>query len=320
MATNTRITSTLLVLSFLSAYCLSLSAAQTNSPCYGNITGTFADPSDCRYFIFCLNGKSRRYLCHNEKIYSTKSKMCVPTSEAIGECTSAFKRTTEVSNPNEYCRNNPTAFLPHPDGCALYYNCSQTKGVNIFLGTIVNECPYMQLFSEQTLSCQHYSGVRCGSRPEPKDKCQYRRFWCGSAHCVPCQIRHPSCIGKENGKHPVPYRPWSPSYIECQDERLRTMVNCPVVNGRSTVFSPSQRRCVAVYSIPSAFGRKTVSCSNKANGFYSDPTSCKHFYECSNETIYDRFECQLNMVFDDQLATCIAAEKSCSKCGTKTNC
>ncbi|XP_029642696.1 uncharacterized protein LOC115217201 [Octopus sinensis] len=304
---------------FLSAYSLTASA-QNYRMCDGNRTGTFADPSDCRFFIFCLNGQPKRYQCHNQKIYSTKTKTCVSASEAIGECTSVFKRTTEVSNPEEYCRNNPNAFLPHPDSCALFYNCSQTRRVQLFLDNYVNECPYMQLFSEKTLSCQHYSRVRCDQRKEPKDVCDYRRFWCGSAHCVPCFIRYPSCNGKPNGRNAIPHLRWASSFIVCQDDRLLTSAECPSRNGRPTVFSPNQRNCVSVYSMPSLFGRKPISCSNKQNGFYADVSSCNRFYECSNQKIINKFTCQSNMIFDAQISTCIHPEQSCSKCGTKANC
>lgn len=114
--------------STFTAFFLLLANSQTTSAqnyrmCDNNRTGTFADPSDCRYFIFCLNGQPKRYQCHNQQIYSTKTKTCVSANEAIGECTSVFKRTSKSSI--SFNRLNVLYFhlQPQQNICCFFWKC-----------------------------------------------------------------------------------------------------------------------------------------------------------------------------------------------------
>ncbi|CAC5421568.1 unnamed protein product [Mytilus coruscus] len=103
------------------------------------------------------------------------------------------------------CRNNPTLLLPHPGECQH-----------------LEECRYPLLSSTETLKCEQPGDVNCGERKELKDRCDYQREQCGSVHCYPCLLKYPSCIGKTDGLNGFPYRPNTPYYINCENQRLKS--------------------------------------------------------------------------------------------------
>ena len=68
--------------------------------------------------------------------------------------------------------NNGADVLPHPDGCQLFYNCSEAYyGIN--MGKYIDECLYPKLFSLYSYKCEDFETVTCGSRTEPKSGCKY---------------------------------------------------------------------------------------------------------------------------------------------------
>lgn len=77
--------------------------------------------------------------------------------------------------PEQRCSLGESVF-PHPDGCALFYNCSlrfQHRPRRHFASPLEDECPYPQLFSNETLKCENFLNVTCGTRKEPKAPCKY---------------------------------------------------------------------------------------------------------------------------------------------------
>lgn len=56
------------------------------------------------------------------------------------------------------------------DNCAQYFDCSSP--VTEF-GQYLQECPYPQLFNDDTQQCQHFSQVECKSRYQPKAPCKF---------------------------------------------------------------------------------------------------------------------------------------------------
>lgn len=302
---------------------LTFYAAFGQSPdlCAGGLTGVFEDKTDCRNFLFCLSGQLIHSRCSNNKVFSTKTKTCVTLNEAAGQCSTDFSRKVHgVINPYIYCQQNPTAVIPHPDSCALFYNCSKPLKTGKYFGLHVDECPYPKLFSKDTKGCEPYRNVNCERRPEPKDVCQYRRNQCGQSHCVSCYIRFPSCIGKSDGLHSVPYVRWSPLYIKCQDGRLVTKSKCVGKPGQPTVFSPQSRSCISVFTVPAHFRRQPISCRYKNNGFYPNPSSCRNYFLCVNNKFIRMLECPENLVFEPRVASCVIRSNSCAPCGTKIGC
>nr|AKI30062.1 chitin binding beak protein 1 [Dosidicus gigas] len=288
--------------------------------CAGGLTGVFEDKTDCRNFLFCLSGRLKHFRCHNNKVFSTKTKTCVTLNEAAGQCSTDFSRKVhEIVNPYSYCQLHPTAVLPHPDSCALFYNCSRPTSLGKYFSPYVDECPYPELFSKTTKRCEPYRTVHCERRPEPRDVCQYRQNWCGQSHCVPCHIRFPSCRGKSEGLNSVPYVKWGPQYIECRHGRLITKSKCIGKPGQPAVFSPQSRSCISVFSVSNP-PTNPISCRYKSDGFYANPTNCKKYFQCLNQNFIDMLECPENLVFDSRAASCVRPSNSCPPCGTKIGC
>ena len=70
-----------------------------------------------------------------------------------------------------YCEQYPDATLLDEDHCAQYYDCSKANALPD--GTpFKSECPYPQLFNADTLGCDDYSNVNCGTRKEPLSPCK----------------------------------------------------------------------------------------------------------------------------------------------------
>ena len=68
----------------------------------------------------------------------------------------------------EYCHVHSTDVLPDPDNCAKFYKCSNL--VSKVTGQ-AEECPYPDLFSTSTKSCEAFTTVNCGTRKEPQSPC-----------------------------------------------------------------------------------------------------------------------------------------------------
>lgn len=73
---------------------------------------------------------------------------------------------------DRYCQANPGSIVAHSANCAQYYNCSQK---NTRLGGYLMECPYPQLFSMITTSCQNFTTTDCQNRFEPQAPCKYKK-------------------------------------------------------------------------------------------------------------------------------------------------
>ncbi|XP_063447326.1 uncharacterized protein LOC134726857 [Mytilus trossulus] len=137
------------------------------------------------------------------------------------------------------CRNDPTLLLPHPGECQVYYDCSVLyENVPRYFEQHLEECRYPLLFSTKSLKCEQPEDVECGERREYKDRCDYRREQCGTSHCY-CQLRYPSCIGKTDGLNSFPYRPNTPYYINCENQRLKSVGLCgkDSVTGKQMFFT-----------------------------------------------------------------------------------
>lgn len=82
------------------------------------------------------------------------------------------------SNMVEICKKHPSLILAHPRKCQQYYNCSMKEDDNLSYKYRVRrlyltECDYPDLFSIETLKCENFTDVKCGSRYEVKWKCKF---------------------------------------------------------------------------------------------------------------------------------------------------
>ena len=78
--------------------------------------------------------------------------------------------------------------------CHTYYNCSGDTVLfgrgpmyNVWPSKYKHECHYPFVFSTETLQCENYTDVDCGSRFLPTWACKYSH-----RHCVVMSIKMPS--------------------------------------------------------------------------------------------------------------------------------
>ncbi|VDI22577.1 Hypothetical predicted protein [Mytilus galloprovincialis] len=99
-------------------------------------------------------------------------------------CEDGFAGVKCEIDVNQTCKYDADTFIPHPNTCQLFYNCSQavsplptenrvySHNPQILRPAYLHECPYPELFSTTTLSCKNYTEVKCRSRYETKNKCE----------------------------------------------------------------------------------------------------------------------------------------------------
>lgn len=78
----------------------------------------------------------------------------------------------------DICKIHPELVLPHPFKCQQYYNCSMLEDRDLIDGFChpvlhLTECIYPYMFSIDTLQCENFTDVKCGSRHEEKYYCKY---------------------------------------------------------------------------------------------------------------------------------------------------
>ncbi|XP_061186879.1 uncharacterized protein LOC133195006 [Saccostrea echinata] len=220
-----------------------------------------ADPADCSKFWMCVVGKPAEFKCPSNTVVNHMMQACVPSGSYLDICSKKQPSMTEkkattktpltpkpttkkpLVNPyTEMCKYTPTALLPHPGSCAQHVDCSMvTKGV---IG--VFECPFPTLWNPETKQCDNALSVKCGTRWEPKDPCEYNSNICKqSAHCIPCEVRFPSCKGRPDGINAWSSRERTPYFVVCENERLVHQGQCTYDEETShIIFDPVERVCV----------------------------------------------------------------------------
>lgn len=86
--------------------------------------------------------------------------------------------TLADSDVVEICKIHPTLILPNPYECQQYYNCSMLEDTELtsklcFPSWYLTECIYPDLFSAETLKCENFTTVGCGSRHVQKWLCKF---------------------------------------------------------------------------------------------------------------------------------------------------
>ncbi|KAJ8313686.1 hypothetical protein KUTeg_008247 [Tegillarca granosa] len=220
---------------------------------------------------------------------------------------------------SDMCFGSQKRIVPHPEDCALYYNCSSIyRVIPLYMEQNLHECPYPKLFSTETNQCEMFHRVECGKRKEPKWECQYRKHWCRDDECLtPCASKYPSCIGKSDGLNPFrDGQSMLPYYLECEDERVVKIKICPRVP-ILTRFSPLTKRCEALYRIPIEYSKINTICKMKGDGYHADTFGrCKNYFRCTNGS-FESFEtCLGTQLFDQKRRVCAKPETICGRCGT----
>ncbi|KAL3884669.1 hypothetical protein ACJMK2_024787, partial [Sinanodonta woodiana] len=234
------------------------------------------------YFICFLNRTVSVESCANG-VYDPEKRQCLDFATkhnaSLGICDGSFG-----------------SLIPNPLNCAQYYDCRD------LLEPILYECEYPQLYSIQSRSCETFTTVNCGSRPEPQAPCEYQQNQCSSINntCVPCIERLPSCVGLLDGNQSFSATLWSPEYITCYLNRTISVTHCP-----TGIFQPITRTC-----------SNTIDSSNVA--FYCKthpwdrvphPTNCAQYYDCADVYMLKGdyfYECPYPQLFDPGTKECSA--------------
>ncbi|XP_052781097.1 uncharacterized protein LOC128217766 [Mya arenaria] len=288
--------------------------------------------ADCTGFFMCVFGKKVEMPpCPHRSVFSSKANVCVPKGSMYDDC----NKTTEGSgghmpvlpdlgslNPEERCKMFGGMF-PHPTECQVFYNCSVNyTRIPWFFEQHLVECPYPQLFNTDTKQCDHFENVKCGSRAEIKDGCQYRSRRCLNARCRPCSVDFPSCVGKRDGINVHPVKLWSPFYAVCYKERTIKEERCQAdENGRTQFFHPERNECVSLDMIPREHGGMMPECGTKVNGLYQDDFGrCDQYFSCQGGKYIGTVKCAVGEVFDGTKGGCVPQEKACRPCGRLDHC
>lgn len=203
-----------------------------------------ADPDDCSLFYVCHASQRFDFTC-GQNVWDQETLTCVGRGSLWDKCTIA-KELDElnVRSGSEPCTgSSPNGIFPKSDNCAQYYNCS-SRATTVTDNPHVMECQYPFLFNRATKRCDKFEAVTCGARWEPLDACDYvaNTCWRGT-HCIPCNVRYPSCRGMPNGLNPWVGREPSPYFVLCRQERTLSQGQCANSKGPQ-LFDAVKRICV----------------------------------------------------------------------------
>ncbi|XP_078309353.1 uncharacterized protein LOC144617818 [Crassostrea virginica] len=221
---------------------------------------------------------------------------------------------------DEICASQPNLIIKSQIECHRYYNCSSANSsqnnwqwnqeLPFWLSKYKYECRYPYLFSEETLRCENYTIVKCGSRYEAKWECEYKQYQyeCRSPSCIPCDLSFHSCYNLPNGIWPFPERPNYITYIKCENYRKIDAGACSIDSLWGVQTFPFMGQCVQLFAIPKSYNPngELPSCTEKDDGNYQFPVRyCNGYYVCKNG-FASAVKCPNNTVFDSVKKICKA--------------
>ncbi|XP_048742620.2 uncharacterized protein LOC125656079 isoform X2 [Ostrea edulis] len=237
----------------------------TQKPCDGVLGQQFRpDPTDCRVYYLCGQGKDWRLQCGPNMIWNQEKGACV-FSTPKDTCTQNIKNPLPPKPPQgdpnarspgsrhyspfsestwrPKCRPGSTKRFPHPTRCAQYYDCGADPKED-WWGKHLRECRYPTVYDTKTGSCEYYTTVNCGKRKMPLDPCDYLSNACRNAHCAPCHIRYATCTGLPDGINVWRGREKTPFYVVCQKERVAFHGRCINTEpGKRQVYDGEYHTC-----------------------------------------------------------------------------
>ncbi|XP_061179308.1 uncharacterized protein LOC133187928 [Saccostrea echinata] len=228
----------------------------------------------CDAFYRCEGGVATAVKCPNGTVFEPQSRSCKAGNHSI-----------EL-------------------GCQLYCN-PNFKMWNGFPNNLA-ECPYPEQFSDVTHTCENFTKVTCGSRPEVKDYCKYRVQLFMNRHMGNCEGYHFSCAGLPDGFNEHPVKRPGPYYVLCFQERLVFDGACPRDNLWQAQTFPYKGQCTQRYAIPvSHHGIGLLpDCSGKSDGNYQYPSGkCDAYYRCEQGNA-TAVKCPPNTNFDVRSEVC----------------
>ncbi|XP_071165551.1 uncharacterized protein [Mytilus edulis] len=266
--------------------------------CYGMPDGNHPFPNQPNKYIVCLSDRTLR----------TETCKLGQFDPLTGSCSVKF----DPSNPQAFCNLNSRAKVEDPTSCAIYYDCSSTGSST---SPYKQECPYPQLYSTTSQSCELFTKVNCGERYMPVKPCEYLQNQCigpggePALNCEPCVDRLPSCIGLQDGNNTFPGRQNTPYYITCYLNRTILVRTC-----EDGVYDQTSRACMTKLDP----ANPALYCRSNPLQKIANPNNCAQFYDCSKPT--GRFgaylyECQYPQLFNDVTGNCVVFGNV--KCGNR---
>nr|XP_022322146.1 uncharacterized protein LOC111123822 isoform X3 [Crassostrea virginica] len=247
--------------------------------CIGLQDGPNPHPSQLwnAQFIMCYKNRTVQIdKCADGEYFHPRERTC--------------KKDVKTVDVPDYCSPHPRAVLPDSDNCARFFNCSDPDKHK--------ECTYPDLFSEETLSCQTFTKVKCDGQKEPQAPCEYEQNLCplSSANCELCPLRFPSCVGKSDGNHSFIGRRWEPIYITCYQNRTIKIGKCP-----HGYFHPVNNVCQSKIGHDAA----TDYCKMNPTAVVANEDNCAKYYNCSVPLKNNRAqECPYPYLFSRTTSKC----------------
>ncbi|WAR27124.1 hypothetical protein MAR_012828 [Mya arenaria] len=243
----------------------------------------------------------------------------------IGYTTALFAliaATLVIAGHDELVQCTPGIFqIIGKADCTGFFMCVFGKKVEM------PPCPQRSVFSSSANvcvpkgsmydDCKKTTEGSGGHMPVLPDLGQYRSNQCPVAHCRPCRVDLPSCVGKPDGINVHPVKLWSPFYAVCYKERTIKEERCQAdENGRTQLFHPDRNECVSLDMIPREHGGMMPECGTKVDGFYQDEFGrCDRYVRCQGGKYIGTVKCAVGEVFDGTKEGCVPQEKACGHCG-----
>lgn len=117
--------------------------------------------------VFFLNNTFNAYFKRNN------NKLML--SKSLRHCIVLFFLNIDT-NIAEICFQHPDFVTGSPTDCHRFYNCSEESSffhqMSSWPTPFLHKCPYPFLFSEESLQCENYTDVVCGTRFEATWECK----------------------------------------------------------------------------------------------------------------------------------------------------
>ncbi|WAR27099.1 hypothetical protein MAR_012803 [Mya arenaria] len=235
--------------------------------------------ADCTGFFMCVFGKKVEMPpCPQRSVFSSSANVCVPKGSMYDDC----KKTTEGSGGH----------MPVlPDLVSVTHMGFPGSSSNTLLNVPTHSCSTLRPNSVTILKMYN---VEAGQSSR-MDVSQYRSNQCPVAHCRPCSVDLPSCVGKPDGINVHPVKLWSPFYAVCYKERTIKEERCQAdENGRTQLFHPEKNECVSLDMIPREHGGMMPECGTKVDGFYQDEFGrCDRYVRCQGGKYIGTVKCAI---------------------------
>ncbi|WAR27151.1 hypothetical protein MAR_012855, partial [Mya arenaria] len=287
--------------------------------------------ADCTGFFMCVFGKKVEMPpCPPRSVFSSSANVCVPKGSMYDDC----KKTTEGSGGHmpvlpDLVSVTHMGFPGSSSNTLLNvptHSCSTLRPNSVTILKMYNveagQSSRMDLVVSRSLICtqSQYSYNTTQLLKKLVFCCtsgQYRSNQCPVAHCRPCRVDLPSCVGKPDGINVHPVKLWSPFYAVCYKERTIKEERCQAdENGRTQLFHPEMNECVSLDMIPREHGGMMPECGTKVDGFYQDESGrCDRYVRFQGGKYIGTVKCAVGEVFDGTNEGCVPQEKACGPCG-----